>query len=238
MGFAYNALTINGVSTATLDFDCLVETNSPITMGKKKDILHEGEMVNGVLLQSIEAYEPVEKPYIFYLSNVTKDQARKFKALFDPTGWFTPYDDPNIRHYYYSFTMESEPLDDVDGYRVTVTFLCDPFEYEPEKVVTLGTSIVNHTNAPMFPKLEVLGSVATQQTLTIGAQTMIFKNGIPIRVWVENKLGAQNVTNNSGANINSQVKGPFFVIPPKKTVAVSKTSGITSVKMTTRWGWR
>ena len=238
MGFEYNALIVNGLSTKDLPFDCLVETNSPLTMGKKKDILHEGEMVNGVLVQSIDAYEPVEKPYVIYLSQVTKAEMRKFKAMFDPTGWFTPYDDPTIKHYYYSVAMESETLDVVDGYRVTVTFLCDPFEYEPETVVTLGSSIINHTNAPMYPKLEVLGTVATLQSLTIGSQTMIFKNGIATRAWVENKLGLQNVTNNTGAAINSQVSGPFFVIPPKKTVSVVKTAGITSVKMTTRWGWR
>lgn len=232
----HNALIINGRSTGDLPFFCGVEENSSPTRAEKKNKYHDLDMVNGVAVQTIEAWSPVPKTYQFYLHDATKSDVRKLKAFIGYNGWFTPFDDPDIRYVFVNAVFSSEPLDEFNGYTVTVTFTCEPFEYEPEKVSALGSSITNHTTAPMYPKIVIAGMVATSTFLQIGSQRMTFPNGIDTSVTIECKHGLQNVFDKTGNKINSKVRGPFFEIPPG-IHSVTKGSGITNIQITERWGW-
>lgn len=231
-----NALIVNGKSTADLPFFCGVRENSPPARAEKKDQLYDLDMVNGNVVQTIDAWKPVTKQYLFYLHDVTKSQFRAFKAFIGWTGWFSPSDDPGMRYVYQKAVLESSPVDEFDGYEVAVTFTCEPFEYEEERTEELGSSIENHTNAPMYPRLIITGDTTSSTFLQIGEERMTFTNGIRNFVTIECKHGLQDVKDSNGLSINSQVRGPFFEIVPGEH-AVTKGTGITSVQMTKRWGW-
>lgn len=231
-----NELIINGRSTSDLPFFCAVEENSAPTRASKKNRLHELDMVNGAVVQTINAWSTVSKKYQFYLHDATKSDVRNLKAFVGYSGWFTPADDPGIRYIYMDTAFSSEPLDEFNGYTITVTFTCEPFEYEPESETTLGGSLVNHTNAPMYPKITITAATTSSTYLQIGSERMTFLNGINGTITIECKHGIQDVKNNLGASINNQVRGPFFEILPG-THSVTKGTGITTVKILNRWGW-
>lgn len=232
----YNELIINGRSTGDLPFFCAVEENSAPTRAEKKNKYHDLDMVNGLAVQTIEAWLPVSKIYRFYLHDATKADVRKLKSFIGYAGWFTPFDDPNIHYNFVNAIFESEPLDEFNGYTITATFTCEPFEYEPERTSTLGSSIKNHTTAPMYPKIVIAGMIATSTFLQIGNQRMTFPSGIDTKVTIECKHGLQNVLDKTGNKMNSKVRGPFFEITPGEH-AVTKGTGITKVEITERWGW-
>lgn len=232
----YNELIVNGRSTGDLPFFCGVEENSAPTRAEKKNKYHDLDMLNSVAVQTIEAWSSVSKTYQFYIHDATKADVRKLKAFIGYSGWFTPFDDPEIHYVFVNAVFSSEPLDEFNGYTVTATFTCEPFEYEAEKVSTLGSSITNHTTAPMYPKVVITGNVATSTFLQIGSQRMTFPSGVDTKVTIECKHGLQNVFDKSGNAINSKVRGPFFEIEPGTNV-VTKGTGITSIQITERWGW-
>lgn len=232
----YNELIINGRSTGDLPFFCGVEENSAPTRAAKKNKYHDLDMVNGLVTQTIDAWNSIEKNYTFYLHEVTKTDLRTFKAFIGYSGWLTPYDDPEIHYIFSNATISSEPLDAFNGYTVNVTFTCEPFEYESEKVVTLGSSITNHTTAPMYPKIVITVNTTSNTFLQIGSQRITFPSGIDTSVTIECKHGLQDVLDKSGNKMNSKVRGPFFEIVPG-THTVTKGTGITKVEITERWGW-
>lgn len=231
-----NELIINGRSTSDLPFFCAVEENSAPTRASKKNKYHDLDMVNGAVVQTINAWSPIPKTFQFYLKEVTKSDVRKLKEFIGFSGWLTSADDPDIRHVFIDASFDSEPLDEFNGYTVTVTFTCEPFEYEPESETTLGSSVVNHTNAPMYPKVTITAATTSSTYLEIGSERMTFPNGFNGTITIECKHGIQDVKNSLGASINNQVRGPFFEILPG-THTVTKGTGITTVKILNRWGW-
>lgn len=231
-----NELIINGRSTSDLPFFCAVEENPAPTRANKKNKYHELDMVNGAAVQTINAWSTIQKSFRFYLHNITKADVRKLKAFIGYSGWFTPADDPGIRHVFINTSFDAEPLDEFNGYTITVIFTCEPFEYEPETEINLGSSIVNHTNAPMYPKITITGATTASTFLQIGSERMTFPNGFNGTITIECKHGIQDVKNSLGASINNQVRGPFFEILPG-THSVTKGTGITTVKILNRWGW-
>lgn len=232
----YNELIINGRSTSDLPFFCGVEENSAPTRAEKKNKYYDLEMANGVAVQTVEAWKAVTKAYRFYLHEATKNDVRKLKAFIGYTGWFTPSDDPDIRYIFVNALFESEPLDEFNGYTVTVIFTCEPFEYEPETVSALGATIKNETNAPMYPKITITANTGSSLFLKIGSQTMTFTKGIIGTVIIECKHGMQDIKDSSGKRINSQVRGPFFEILPGSHT-VTKSPAITNIQILKRWGW-
>lgn len=241
MGLEYNHLIINGRSSADLPFLVAVETNAAPVKAKKKNIHNELEHVNGLVVQTIDAWEAIEKKYTFYLYDVSMRDMRLFKKFLGNTGEFTPYNDPDIHFNFYAVEFVSETQDLLDGYhdnyKIEVTFLCEPFEYEKERWVTNLQSLSNFTNAPMWPRLKLYGNTSGRQSLTIGNQTISLTEGIKEFVEIECKHGHQTITDNFGYEINRQMVGPFFTIPIERDIRVIKTSGITRVDMLQRWGW-
>ena len=245
MALSYNALEVNGISTGSLPFLVIVEVNAAPTMAKSKSIFTSLPMVDGNAKQTINAYEAVEKKYDIYLHNVKMDEVRIFKKLLGTSGSYKSYDDPQITRYYDDVLFESETLSAIDGYHVHVTFVCDPYEYEEEKLITVtnGMRLVNHTNASMKPKI-MLTLVASESVkwIKIGDKQMAFSVHLPGVITIENKHGFQNVffkSADTGAEkkINSFSIGGFFNVPVGESV-ITYSPGITKVEMLTRWGWR
>lgn len=241
MGLEHNHIIINGESSADLPFLVAVETNAAPVKARKKNIHNELEHVNGVVTQTIDAWEPIQKPYIFYLYDVTMSDVRIFKKFLGNYGEFTPYNDPEIHFNFYGVEFESETRDPLDAhhdnYTINVTFLCEPFEYERERWVTDIQSLSNFTNAPMWPRLKLYGNTSERQSLTIGRQTITLKEGLEEFVEIECKHGHQTIIDSLGMEINRQMVGPFFTIPIERDIQVIKSSGITRVDMLQRWGW-
>lgn len=231
-----DSITINGKSSADFPFYVAVEEVPGISMPTKKDKIYQHEHMSGAVKQTINAWEALPLEFIFYLYDVTRSELREFKRWFKSEGTITRYDDPDMHYEYLSVSVESKPLDQVGGYEVTATFLCQPFEYEREKELDLESTLVNHTTAPMYPRLTIKGNTTSESYIRIGNQTMYFKKGIKEGLIIECKHGYQNVFNLNGTIINNQVKGNFFEVMPG-THPVTKGTGITEVKILTRWGW-
>lgn len=231
-----NSLILNGKSSADFPFFVAVEEVPGVLMPTKKDKIYQHEHMNGSVKQSINAWESITLEFIFYLHDVTRSDLRKFKSWFKPQGTLTRYDDPDMHYEYIQVNVSSKALDDTSGYEVTAVFLCQPFEFEKETEVVLGTTIRNETSAPMYPKIMIKGDTGEETYLKIGRQSMYFKQGVRNGAVIECKQGYQNITDLNGREINNQVKGDFFEITPGAHTVV-KGKGITEVKMVTRWGW-
>lgn len=231
-----NSLILNGKSSASFPFKVFVEEVPGLALAKKKDKVYEHDFMNGATKQTINAWESIPLQFVFYLHDTTRADLRLFKSWFKNEGTLVRYDDPDFHINYLSVEVESSPLDETYGYEVTATFMCEPFEYEEEKEITLGAEINNHTSSPMYPLIKITGDTASETSLSIGSQTMYFKQGVQGTITVECKHGKQNVKDSTGRLMNNQTRGSFFEIPVGKSKVV-KGQGITEVKMLTRWGW-
>lgn len=234
--FKTNELIINGKSTADFPFLIAVEELDPPQRAERKDKIFETDFSTGYLKQTINAYQGIVKTYKIYLHETSIEEFDKFKTFIADEGWFTPYNDPTRKYYFVKSEMKIEPMDKVNGYQVTVEFSCQPFAMEDEEVKQLGSQLVNHTNAPMFPLIKITGATGEETFLTIGDQKMTFKE-IQDVIYIECKPLYQDAYSSGGRKVNNEVKGDFFVIEPG-THKVTKGQGISSVEITCRWGWR
>lgn len=228
-------MIINGKSTYNLPFYCVVEELDPPQKAKRKDKLFETEHGTGYMKQTVDAYEPVERKYMFYLHNVQWGDIQMFKDFIADSGWFIPFNE-KYRYDYLKSELEFAKLDAVNGYEVDVTFYCQPFAYEDEVSKKLGTKLYNETNAPMQPKFEIRGTSGQPSYLKIGEQTMHFKS-LPGVIYIECKHGHQDAWSSGGRKVNNLIKGDFFEVPPG-VHEVEKGQGITEVTITERRAWR
>lgn len=253
----YNAMIINGTSTADLPFECAVVRPPKPTQASRKDIMHNITTVNGLVKQKINTYNPIENEGEFYLIDPTRDDIRQFKSLFTFDGEYQTFDEPDITHKYYSVELVFSGKDDFAGYTVIANFVNDPFEYERESISTntpLAISwdkvaspilnrlpgaiefiLTNHTNAPMYPLLEVTANTGVEVFIQIGNQQLRFIDGLQGTVYIECKHRYQDVYDSAGKKYNDKVKGEFFeIMPGIHTVTLS--DGV-EIKIKERWCW-
>lgn len=258
-----NKLIVNGRSTADLSFYCAVESLDPPQRAERKDRLYVTDTSNGYAKQTIDAYKAKEKRYQFYLYDINEMDIREFKVFISDSGWFIPYDE-SLKYHFEKTTMSFEEKDEFGGYECEVIFYCQPFGMEDESSVIIGndamtiigaewntesnptmervyflesaTQIINHTNAPMYPLVEVRGAIGVPTFLQIGEQRMTFKE-IQDVIYIESKPHYQDVYGSGGKKLNNIVRGDFFEIQPG-TNKILKGEGISLIKITERWGWR
>lgn len=233
--FKVNELIINGRSSEDLPFNLLISENSAPQRTERKDRLEEFPHVTGVHKQTVNAYSPISKEYKGYMWQVTPYDRRLLKAWLGFEGWFTPSDDPDLRYIYERVTVEFEPVDSQGGYEFKILFLCQPFAYEPEQSLLLGSTLTNHTNAPMFPRLLIKGKSKEKTYLQIGQQRMTI-NRLDEPYTIECQYGHQDAWASGGRKVNHLVRGDFFEIPPG-THRVYRSKEIKEVRMLARWGW-
>lgn len=234
----YNALIVNGVSTASFDFKVYVQHNDGFRLPKKKNRLIETEYTTGAIKDNIKAYPPIEKEYTLFCMTKDLKDLRKIKAWAKDYGELIAADEPDVFYEIVDVKIGHSRMDTLPGYQLEVTFTVQPFGFEiGQNSVTYydGHVIANHTNAPMYPKVTIYGTSNVQTSVRIGDQTIYIEKLID-KLTIECKYLEQNVFDRNNAKANGVMRGPFFEIP-EGTNTVTLGEGITHIEVLERWGW-
>lgn len=234
-----NALKVNDKSTANFPFPVFVEKNDGFQFPKKKNKLIETEYSTGAIKEAINAWPPIEKNYDLYCPTASLKDMRQIKLWAKDSGKLIAADEPDVFYEILDVSIGGSRIDDISGYRIAVTFVTNPFGYELEqktKTYTNGQKIINHTNAPMYPRIVINGNSNVQTSIKIGNQTVYLKELIN-KITIESKPLEQNVYDQYNSPINSIMRGDFFEIPEDSTQIIALGAGITSIQVVERWGW-
>lgn len=234
-----NALKVNDKSTANFPFPVFVEKNDGFQFPKKKNKLIETEYSTGAIKEAINAWPPIEKNYDLYCPTASLKDMRQIKLWAKDSGKLIAADEPDVFYEILDVSIGSSRIDDISGYRIAVTFVTNPFGYELEqktKTYMNGQKIINHTNAPMYPRIVINGNSNVQTSIKIGNQTVYLKELIN-KITIESKPLEQNVYDQYNSPINSIMRGEFFEIPEDSTQTIALGAGITSIQVVERWGW-
>lgn len=228
----YNAITINGLSSKNLGFYCGVEENSPPQMPKKKDKLYDLDRIDGVLVQEVQAYEPVQTKFMMYLYNASHSDIRKFKNWIGYKGSYSTFDNPLIERKFFATEVKFENGVTDGSYQVEVTFTCEPFEYSKEVKTyksTHGGPLTYYGTAPAYPIVTISGNAGTFDILQIGKRQMFIKGGLNYEIKIDCRVGFQNVIVGGKVN-NSLVSGNFFVLLNGRN-EITLTENINNIKI-------
>lgn len=226
----YNAITINGLSSKNLGFYCGVEENSPPQMPKKKDKLYDLDRIDGVLVQEVQAYEPVQTKFMMYLYNASHSDIRRFKNWIGYKGSYSTFDNPLIERKFFATEVKFENGVTDGSYQVEVTFTCEPFEYSTEIKKyqnTHGGALSYKGTAPAYPVVTLLGNASDLEIAQIGKRQMFIKSGLNYEVIIDCRPGFQNVIVGGKVN-NSAVSGNFFALF-NGTNEITISEGITKI---------
>lgn len=234
-----NELIVNGKSTADFPFDVYVTNNAGYNYAKKKNVLFESTYGTGAAKNEINAYPPIQKSYTIYCPDATLQDMRQITTWAKDEGQLIASDEPDVYYEILDVVITDAPLHDVRGYLVEITFTTMPFGYElfqtTRRIVGNG-SIFNHTNAPMFPRIDVYGTSASEVQLTIGKQTIKLRT-LDTKITIESKPLEQNVFDKNGRELNSVMAGDFIEIEKDNTSEITMSSQIQRIEILERWAW-
>lgn len=234
-----NALKVNDKSTADFPFPVFVEKNDGFHSPKKKNRLIETDYSTGAIKEAVNAWPPIEKEYEIYCPTASLKDMRQIKLWAKDSGKLIASDEPDVFYEILDVNIGHSVIDAIAGYRVAITFITNPFGYELQqktKTYTSGSKIINHTNAPMYPRIIVNGNSNTQTSIKIGSQTVYLKELIN-KLTIESKPLEQNVYDQYNSPINSVMRGDFFELPEDSTQTITLEAGITNIEVIERWGW-
>jgi len=234
-----NSLTINGVSTNDFDFKVHVLSNDGFRFPKKKNQLIETDYITGAIKKEVKAWPAIEKTYIIHCLTHDFKNLRQIKLWAKDYGRLVAADEPDVYYEILDVDIAHSTIDQLKGFELEVTFTVKPFGYEHETPVNTyynGESLINHTNAPMFPRIKIIGNSNEQTGLTIGDQTIYLKNLVEA-VTIECQYLEQNVLNQYDSPTNSIMRGEFFIIPEDSENEIRFEDGIERIEITERWGW-
>lgn len=232
-----NALVVAGQSTADLPFKVYVEANDGFRAPKKKNRLIETDYMTGALKEEIKAWSVIEKSYVLYCPFASLKELRQLKLWAKDHGKLTPADEPDVYYEILDVELGHARVDEISGYRVEVTFYCEPFGYEREwstRSYQSGQQLINETNAPMFPRITAYGNTSSEAMVRIGQQRLYFER-VHTKVDVECKPGQQDVFNQNGSVSNGLMRGEFFEVMPGSNEI--ELSGISRIVVLERWAW-
>lgn len=235
-----NALTVNGKSTSEFPFLVYVEKNDGFRFPKKKNQLNETIYSTGATKNDIRAWPPIPKNYTLYCPTASLKEMRQIKAWATDNGQLIAADEPDVFYEILDVDIAHSPVDNITGYRVEIAFTVEPFGYELDQVTktyTSGQQITNHTNAPMFPRIEIYGNSSSETTVQIGSQTVRLRY-LNEKVTIESKPLEQNVYDKDGRELNSVMSGDFIEIKEDSTNEIILSNGINRIEILERWGWR
>lgn len=238
--FKMNALTVSGKSTSEFPFLVYVEKNDGFRFPKKKNQLTETTYSTGAIKNDIRAWPPIPKSYTLYCPTASLKDMRQIKAWAVDHGELVAADEPDVFYEILDVDIADSPIDDIAGYRVDLVFTVQPFGYElnqESKNYTNGQQMVNHTNAPMFPRINIYGNSSTETTIQIGKQTVRLRY-LNEKITIESKPLEQNVYDKDGRELNSVMGGDFIEIKEGTTNRITLSSGIERIEILERWGWR
>lgn len=234
-----NELIVNGKSTADFSFDVYVTKNAGYNYARKKNVLTETLYGTGAIKNEINAYPPIEKTYTIHCPFATLQDMREITTWASDSGTLIPSDEPDVYYEILDVYITDARIHEVTGYLIDVIFTTMPFGYELNEQVrslTNGDILVNHTNAPMYPRIDVFGTSASEVSIQIGSQVVKLRE-LNQKATIESKPLHQTVLDNTGREKNSIMNGDFFEIKKGSTNIVTLSSGITRIEMTTRWAW-
>lgn len=234
-----NELIINGKSTADFPFDVYVTKNAGYNYAKKKNVLFENTYGTGAIKNENNAYPPIDKPYTLYFPYATLQDMREVTRWISDSGTLIASDESDVFYEILDVNVADTPLHEVTGYQVELVFTTMPFGYEHNGSVKQfldGETLINSTNAPMYPRVDVYGTSASEQSVQIGNQVVKIRT-LNEKVTIECKPLEQTVLDNNGKELNSVMSGDFFEIQKETTNQITLSSGISRIEITERWAW-
>ena len=235
-----NELIVNGKSTADFSFDVYVTKNAGYNYAKKKNMLFENTYGTGAIKNEVNAYPPIEKVYTIHCPFATLQDMREITTWASDSGTLIPSDEPDVYYEILDVYITDARIHEVTGYLVDVVFTTMPFGYElyeQTRRLTNGDSVMNHTNAPMYPRIDIYGNSGTETSLQIGNQ-LIKLRYLNQKVTIESKPLEQNIYDKDGRELNSVMNGDFIEIKEGTTNRIVISSGIERIEMLERWAWR
>lgn len=234
-----NALSIDGVSTNDFDFKVHVLSNDGFRFPEKKNRLVETDYITGAIKDEVKAWSTIDKTYIIHCLTEDFKNLRQIKLWAKDHGKLIAADEPDVYYEILDVDIAHSNVDKLRGYELEVTFTVQPFGYEHEMPINTyydGQTLINHTNAPMFPRIKIIGNSNEQTELTIGDQTIYLKKLVNA-VTIECQYLEQNVLDQYDSPANSIMRGEFFIIPKDSENKITFEDGIERIEITERWGW-
>lgn len=234
-----NELIVNGESTADFPFKVYVTNNAGYNYAKKKNILFETTYGTGVIKNEINAYPPIQKTYTIYCPDATLQDMRQITTWASDSGKLIASDESDVFYEILDVNITDASLHEVAGYQVEIIFTTMPFGYEhtqQKKTFVSGDVLDNDTNAPMYPRVEVYGTSASEVSVKIGTQTIKIRE-LNQKVTIESKPLEQTVLGNNDRELNSVMSGDFFEIPKGSSNTITLSTGIDRIEILERWAW-
>lgn len=234
-----NQLIVDGWSTADFSFPVFVEENDGFQYPKKKNRLIETDYATGAIKDEIKAWPSISKDYVLYCPTATLKDMREIKRWAKDTGNLRASDEPDVYYEILDVAIDKTKIDDISGYRISLHFTTQPFGFElnPDKLTLKnGDTFFNRTNAPMYPRIKVVGNSQDETRITIGEQTIRLKE-INNSLTIECKYLEQDVLDSNGNRANSIMYGEFFEVPKDSENEVVLSAGIDYIEMLGRWAW-
>lgn len=239
MGKLIDELIVNGRSSVDFDFPIFVEQNDGFRFPKKKNKLIETEYSTGAIKDTVNAWPPIPKEYLLHCPTATLKDMRKIKLWAEDNGRLIAADEPDVFYEILDVEIPHSPIADTHGYQINIIFTVQPFGFELNPQVRTyqnGSTIVNHTNAPMYPRIDVYGNHNEQTSIQIGQQT-IYLRRLQTKNTIECKYLEQNIFDQYGVPINSTMRGDFFEIHKNSSHVITLGTGIERIELLERWGW-
>ena len=237
-----NELIINGRSSADFPFTVYVTNNAGYNYARKKNVLTETTYGTGAMKNTIDAYPPIQKPYSIYCPSATLQDMREITTWIADEGKLVASDESDVFYEILDVEVSDAPLEATGGYMLDLVFTTMPFGYEVYQGLASyrnGNALINHTNAPMYPRIDAIlhHAITSEEKMRIGNQEVRLNN-VSSRIIIECKPFEQNVTDVTGSLFNSIMAGDFFEIPPNSTNIVQLPPQIDRIEVLERWAWR
>lgn len=235
-----NELIINGRSSADFPFTVYVTANAGFNYARKKNVLTETTYGTGAMKNTIDAYPPIQKPYSIYCPSATLQDMREITTWIADEGKLVASDESDVFYEILDVEVSDAPLEATGGYMLDLVFTTMPFGYEhihSLRSFSGGESLYNHTNAPMYPRIDIFGASGSEVQINIGGQIIKLRE-LNQKVTIESKPLEQNVYDNNGKIANGIMSGDFIEIKEGSTNLVTLSNGINRIEMLERWAWR
>ena len=236
----HNELVIDGVRTSSFPFKVIVHDSPSIALGEGKTTLLEHSGISGAIVQTNKHRGLVNKTYSIYLVKPTEEQMNQFMSLFiREKFWLESERVKTTRLWCYKANASDLEETQPGLYMTKVTFTCHPtkhFKTTDTQRLTGNGVLTTQGSALAFPKITIVGQIATETSFTIGGQVIRLENLTESLVMVNNP---DNPSFKTTTGKPVKWSGDFITVDPSKleNVGVVLGPGIQSIEIETVWGW-
>lgn len=236
----HNALTLNGVSTASFPFKVIVEDSPSLSVSESKTLLVEHQGLTGAVVQSNHHRGVMTLSYQLYLVKPSEAQLYAFLKLFLKEGfWLESSSFKTIRFWCYKVTHSPLKKDKLGVYETRVSFVCHPtkwFKGLDSQLFRASGTLLCQGSAMAFPKITVSGNTSGETQFTIG-EAVIGLERLQETLVMDNTPSQPSFKTQRGQVI--KWSGDFISLDASQTdrVGVVLGPGISSLLIETNWGW-